>query len=110
MSSPNGLFAEPPPGVTPTSLKGLARIAAYAIAPERAWAHKPSTISYEEAATLPQAAILAIQGLQGRGGIGPGSKIRRSLALRRIRAESETEADQDLLVAGAGFEPTTSGL
>jgi hypothetical protein len=47
-------------------------------------------------------------------------KIRRSFGLRRIRAESvilhsldrdrKTESDRDFLVAGAGFEPTTSGL
>lgn len=54
---------------------GLSAFAEYAIAPERAWAHTPNSISYEEAATLPQAAILAIQGLQGRGGIQPGSRV-----------------------------------
>ena len=54
---------------------GHSAFAEYAVAPERAWAHTPSSISYEEAATLPQAAILAIQGLQGRGGIPPGSRV-----------------------------------
>jgi NADPH:quinone reductase-like Zn-dependent oxidoreductase len=54
---------------------GHSAFAEYAIAPERAWAHKPSNISYEQAATLPQAAILAIQGLRGRGGIKPGSRV-----------------------------------
>lgn len=54
---------------------GHSDFAEYAIAPERAWAHTPKSISYEEAATLPQAAILAIQGLQGRGGIQPGSRV-----------------------------------
>jgi NADPH:quinone reductase-like Zn-dependent oxidoreductase len=54
---------------------GHSAFAEYATAPERAWAHTPNNISYEEAATLPQAAILAIQGLQGRGGIRPGSSV-----------------------------------
>ena len=54
---------------------GHSAFAEYAVAPERAWAHTPSSISYEEAATLPQAAILAIQGLRGRGGIPPGSRV-----------------------------------
>ena len=54
---------------------GHSAFAEYAVAPERAWAHTPNGISYEEAATLPQAAILAIQGLQGRGGIRPGSRV-----------------------------------
>jgi NADPH:quinone reductase-like Zn-dependent oxidoreductase len=80
----------------------------YAIALERAWAQKPSSMSYEEAATLPpkdgdcaragrgrghmsvkrfgiwrqqprrlepHAAILALQGLRGRGGIAPGDRV-----------------------------------
>jgi NADPH:quinone reductase-like Zn-dependent oxidoreductase len=54
---------------------GHSAFAEYAVAPERAWAHKPNSISYEEAATLPQAAILAIQGLRGRGEIRPGSRV-----------------------------------
>ncbi|HEX3196424.1 MAG TPA: hypothetical protein VHR39_02600 [Propionibacteriaceae bacterium] len=36
------------------------------LAPERAWAQKPSSMSYEEAASVPQAAILALQGLRAR--------------------------------------------
>jgi NADPH:quinone reductase-like Zn-dependent oxidoreductase len=54
---------------------GHSAFAEYAIAPERAWADKPSSLSYEEAATLPQAAILALQGLRGRGGIARGNKV-----------------------------------
>ena len=54
---------------------GHSAFAEYAIAPERAWAQKPSSMSYEEAATLPQAAILALQGLRGRGGIAPGHSV-----------------------------------
>ncbi len=54
---------------------GHSAFAEYAVAPERAWAHTPSGATYEEAATLPQAAILAIQGLRGRRGIKPGSEV-----------------------------------
>ena len=54
---------------------GHSAFAEYAVAPERAWAHKPDGISYEEAATVPQAAVLAMQGLRGRGGIRPGSRV-----------------------------------
>jgi NADPH:quinone reductase-like Zn-dependent oxidoreductase len=54
---------------------GHSAFAEYAIAPERAWAQKPSSMSYEEAATLPQAAILALQGLRGRGGIAQGNRV-----------------------------------
>jgi NADPH:quinone reductase-like Zn-dependent oxidoreductase len=54
---------------------GHSAFAEYAVAPERAWALKPSSISYEKAATLPQAAILALQGLRGRGGIVQGDRV-----------------------------------
>jgi len=46
---------------------GYGAFAEYASAPERAWAHKPAGMTFEEAATVPQAAILALQGLRGRG-------------------------------------------
>jgi len=42
---------------------GHGAFAEYVVAPERAWSHKPAGVSYEEADTLPQAAILAAQGL-----------------------------------------------
>ncbi len=54
---------------------GHGAFAEFALATERAWAHMPGSMSYEEAATLPQAAILAVQGLRGRGGIAPGSRV-----------------------------------
>ena len=45
----------------------LRRLCRVACAPERAWAPKPAGMTFEEAATVPQAAILALQGLRGRG-------------------------------------------
>ena len=54
---------------------GYGAFAEYAGAPERAWAHMPPAMTFEEAATVPQAAILALQGLQGRGRIGPGHRV-----------------------------------
>ena len=54
---------------------GYGAFAEYAGAPERAWAHKPAAMTFEEAATVPQAAILALQGLQGRGRIKPGQQV-----------------------------------
>lgn len=53
---------------------GYGAFAEYACAPERAWAHKPAGMTFEEAATVPQAAILALQHLPGRGRIGPGHR------------------------------------
>ena len=39
-------------------------LAEYVSAPEKLWLHKPSSISFEEVSALPQAAVIALQGLQ----------------------------------------------
>lgn len=46
--------------------------AEYAVAPESALAHKPKTLSFAEASTLPQAGVIA---LQGTAAAGPGKRI-----------------------------------
>ncbi len=43
--------------------------------PEQAWAHKPPSMSFEEAATVPQSGILALQNLRGRRRIEPGDRV-----------------------------------
>ena len=55
---------------------GYGAFAEYACAPERAWAPKPAGMTFEEAATIPQAAILALQGLRARERrVQPGHKV-----------------------------------
>jgi NADPH:quinone reductase-like Zn-dependent oxidoreductase len=54
---------------------GYGAFAEYACAPERAWASVPAAMTLETAATLPEAAILALQGLRGRGRIQPGQRV-----------------------------------
>ncbi len=54
---------------------GYGAFAEYACAPERAWAHKPANLTFEEAATIPQAAILALQGLKRGEQIRPGTRV-----------------------------------
>jgi NADPH:quinone reductase-like Zn-dependent oxidoreductase len=54
---------------------GWGAFAEYAYAPERAWALKPANLTFEEAATVPQAAIMALQSLRGRGGIRRGQRV-----------------------------------
>lgn len=54
---------------------GYGAFAEYASAPERAWAHMPAGLTFEEAATIPQSAILALQGLGGRGRMRPGQHV-----------------------------------
>ena len=54
---------------------GLGAYAEYVCAPARAFALKPAGMSFEEAATVPQAAILALQGLRGKRQIRPGDRV-----------------------------------
>jgi len=49
--------------------------AEYVCAPEKAIALKPAAMSFEEAASIPQAAMLAVQGLIDKGKIHAGQKL-----------------------------------
>ncbi len=49
--------------------------AEYVCAPEKSLALKPATMSFEEAASIPQAAMLAVQGLIDKGKIHAGQKL-----------------------------------
>ena len=49
--------------------------AEYTCAPEKALALKPASMSFNEAASIPQAAMLAVQGLIDKGKIQPGQKL-----------------------------------
>jgi NADPH:quinone reductase-like Zn-dependent oxidoreductase len=49
--------------------------AEYACASERALATKPANLTFEQAASVPVAAITALQGLRDRGRIRPGHKV-----------------------------------
>jgi hypothetical protein len=54
---------------------GFGAFAEYVSVPEGALAHKPATLTFEEAATVPQSAILALQGFGGGRPIKPGQKV-----------------------------------
>ncbi|HYK94391.1 MAG TPA: NAD(P)-dependent alcohol dehydrogenase [Candidatus Dormibacteraeota bacterium] len=56
---------------------GHGSFAEYVCAPERAFQTMPEGMSFEDAATLPHAALLAVQGMRPRHGqaVGPGSKV-----------------------------------
>jgi NADPH:quinone reductase-like Zn-dependent oxidoreductase len=56
---------------------GQGAFAEYVCATEKAFQPMPTGMTYEEAATLPHSAILALQGLRRRNGrtIGPGDKV-----------------------------------
>jgi NADPH:quinone reductase-like Zn-dependent oxidoreductase len=54
------------------NLSLMGGFAEYAVAPESALAHKPETLTFAEASTLPQAGAIA---LQGTAGAGPGQRM-----------------------------------
>lgn len=54
---------------------GWGAFAEYARAPETALAPKPSELSFEHAAALPQAAVLALQGIVDHGAVQAGERV-----------------------------------
>jgi NADPH:quinone reductase-like Zn-dependent oxidoreductase len=54
---------------------GFGGFAEYVSVPETAVVPKPTNISFEEAAAVPQAALTALQGLRDKGHIQPGQKV-----------------------------------
>jgi len=54
---------------------GLGAFAEYVCAAENALAPKPPSMTFEEAATYPQAAIVALQSLRDKAQIRPGQKV-----------------------------------
>jgi NADPH:quinone reductase-like Zn-dependent oxidoreductase len=58
-----------------TAKYGFGGFAEYISVPETAVVLKPTTLSFEEAAAVPQAALTALQGLRDKGHIQPGQKV-----------------------------------
>ena len=58
-----------------TAKYGFGGFAEYVSVPENALVLKPTTLSFEEAAAVPQAAVTALQGLRDKGQIRPGQKV-----------------------------------
>jgi NADPH:quinone reductase-like Zn-dependent oxidoreductase len=57
------------------SMSGFGAFAEYACAPEAGLAHKPAQMTFEQAAAIPQAGMLAVQGLIDVGRIQSGQKL-----------------------------------
>ena len=57
------------------SASGFGGFAEYVSVPENALALKPANISFEEAAAVPMAGVVALQGLRDEGKIQPGQKV-----------------------------------
>jgi NADPH:quinone reductase-like Zn-dependent oxidoreductase len=49
--------------------------AEYVCARERALAWKPASMTFEEAAAIPQSAVIALQGIRHKGQVQPGQKV-----------------------------------
>ena len=56
-------------------MSGFGAFAEYACAPETCFAHKPARMTFEQAAAIPQAGMLAVQGLIDVGRIRSGQKL-----------------------------------
>jgi len=54
---------------------GWGAFAEYVCAPEDALASKPANATFEEAAAVPQAAVMALQGIRDYGNTQPGQKV-----------------------------------
>lgn len=54
---------------------GRGGFAEYAAVPENALAHKPAKLTFEEAAAVPEAGVVALQGLRDLGQIQSGQKV-----------------------------------
>ncbi len=49
--------------------------AEYVCAPERGLARKPASMTFEEAAAIPQGAVIALQGIRDKGQVQPGQNV-----------------------------------
>jgi NADPH:quinone reductase-like Zn-dependent oxidoreductase len=57
------------------SASGWGAYAEYVAVPESAIALKPTNITFEQAASVPESAVVALQGLRDKGQIQPGGKV-----------------------------------
>jgi NADPH:quinone reductase-like Zn-dependent oxidoreductase len=49
--------------------------AEYVCAPEKTFTKKPASMTFEEAAAIPQAGVIALQGIRAKGQVQPGQKV-----------------------------------
>ncbi len=49
--------------------------AEYVCTPGKSWAHKPASMTFEQAAAIPQAGVIALQGIRDKAQLQPGQKV-----------------------------------
>jgi len=57
------------------SVAGWGALAEYVAVPENAIALKPANLTFEQAAAVPESAVVALQALRDKGNIQPGNKV-----------------------------------
>jgi NADPH:quinone reductase-like Zn-dependent oxidoreductase len=72
---PNTTLFQPGDDVFGDALGHLGGFAEYVCLPEKILARKPDGMSYEEAACLPQAGAIALQGIRDRGNVQSGQHV-----------------------------------
>src|SRR5260370_29775249 len=56
-------------------LGSMGGFAEYVCAPQNAFALKPASMTFEEVASIPQAAVIALQGIRDKGQVQPGQRV-----------------------------------
>jgi NADPH:quinone reductase-like Zn-dependent oxidoreductase len=74
-AGPNATLFQPGDQVFADILSHMGGFAEYVCVPESVLARMPTGMTYEEAACLPQAGTIALQGLLGKGQVQPGQKV-----------------------------------
>jgi NADPH:quinone reductase-like Zn-dependent oxidoreductase len=57
------------------NLQHMGGFAEYACAPEQALIAKPAGLTFEQAATIPQSGVIALQGIRDKGRVRPGDRV-----------------------------------
>jgi NADPH:quinone reductase-like Zn-dependent oxidoreductase len=88
---------------------GNAAFAEFASAREKAWRPMPEGMDFETAATLPASAVLALQGLGGRDGVRPGSRVliigaSGAVGLFAVQLAKSAGAEVTGVTSGAKFD------
>ena len=71
----NATLFRPGEDVFADILSSMGGFAEYVCAPQSALARLPAGMTYEQAATLPQAGAIALQGIDGKGQVQPGQAV-----------------------------------
>ena len=75
VTGPEATLFRPGDDVFADILSSMGGFAEYACVPQSALSQMPAGLTYEEAAALPQAGAIALQGIRGKGQVQPGQAV-----------------------------------